>query len=1051
MVLVVSICCLLVILPLIVDAQYSRLTIQNGEDVKTEHIEENVQITTLSNSILINLSFPAPVVTKGLHYDTVRMLNYPVYGAPGEPVLPFKTIKALIPQNKAVGDIVVTNFDKKTLEGKFDLEWGRTLRPISCDTAVIDSPKQRIYGSTNPFPDVLVSVISEQYLRGYKILPLTVYPVQYVPKVGEIFYFETMLITLSLEETIDFSPLLREMPQDRELIVKIVDNPNDVETSVNMMASPQPTSVNASDSYNYVIITSDALLSSFQPLVDWKILKGLNATIVSVEHIMNDSDYDCDGLYGDGCGSKFNDTAAHIRNFIKDAYSNWDTEYVLLGGDDEIIPARGVYAFVGSDVDRNIPCDLYYGALDGSWDNDNDTIFGEGVFEEGPENGTAGEEADFFAEVYVGRATVETAEETTNFVNKNLAYEQDPNATYLNKALMIGEKLDDETVGGNGKDLVTDIVPQYATTRLYDRDGTFSASEVASQLNGGTHIVNHDGHSNSQVVMGLGKSSVGGLTNDKYFMAYSLGCYAAAFDEMGGGADEAIAEHFIFNSTGAFAFIGNSRYGWYFPGMTIGPGETFDRSFFSVLNGGTRNLGKALQLSKENEFSTSVHRWTYFNLNLLGDPETEIVTDFTVPIAHFRTTTDLMNSPVFKGAVNLEGTAKKGTAAGATFNNFTIEYGEGKNPASWSSEELELTGNGQVEITKDFLASWNVSLLAPGIYTLRLRVFDLNGTIGEDKWIVRVAPMPAVCINLEVTEVKAGQSFTADFNITNIEDLHGLDIMISWNTTFMDYVNHTITIPVEQNPGGILHMPASITKNKLNQTAGTYWITAQSESSTSSFTGSGTVFRMTFETKANESTVLRILSSDLVDRYGQSVPHIIIHRLVEIAPGAHDVTIAAILSEKSTVGEGYTAKITVTVANLGTFTENFNVTVYANETAVNTVQVLLCGNSSREITIPCDTTGLPMGNYTLSACAAAVPEEANTSDNTFVGGYLFISVPGDVDGDRDVDIYDVVKITGIYGCIQGDADYNPDSDINSSGGIDIYDVVICTSHYGQEL
>ncbi len=79
-----------------------------------------------------------------------------------------------------------------------------------------------------------------------------------------------------------------------------------------------------------------------------------------------------------------------------------------MGGDDEIIPVRGVYAFVGDTVDRNIPCDMYYGALDGSWDNDNDTIFGEGVFSEGPENGTAGEEADFFAEVYVGRATVDT-------------------------------------------------------------------------------------------------------------------------------------------------------------------------------------------------------------------------------------------------------------------------------------------------------------------------------------------------------------------------------------------------------------------------------------------------------------------------------------------------------------------------------------------------------------------------------------------------------------------------------------------------------------------
>ena len=29
----------------------------------------------------------------------------------------------------------------------------------------------------------------------------------------------------------------------------------------------------------------------------------------------------------------FNDSAAHIREFIKDAYSNWEAQYIVLGGD----------------------------------------------------------------------------------------------------------------------------------------------------------------------------------------------------------------------------------------------------------------------------------------------------------------------------------------------------------------------------------------------------------------------------------------------------------------------------------------------------------------------------------------------------------------------------------------------------------------------------------------------------------------------------------------------------------------------------------------------
>jgi len=67
----------------------------------------------------------------------------------------------------------------------------------------------------------------------------------------------------------------------------------------------------------------------------------------------------------DGCAiPEFNDTAAHIRNFIKDAYQNWGIEYVLLGGDgdsadvggesgNDIIPCRGFYGFVDNPGTQN--------------------------------------------------------------------------------------------------------------------------------------------------------------------------------------------------------------------------------------------------------------------------------------------------------------------------------------------------------------------------------------------------------------------------------------------------------------------------------------------------------------------------------------------------------------------------------------------------------------------------------------------------------------------------------------------------------------------------
>jgi hypothetical protein len=53
-----------------------------------------------------------------------------------------------------------------------------------------------------------------------------------------------------------------------------------------------------------------------------------------------------------------------------------------------------------------------------------------------------------------------------------------------------------------------------------------------------------------------------------------------------------------------------------------------------------------------------------------------------------------------------------------------------------------------------------------------------------------------------------------------------------------------------------------------------------------------------------------------------------------------------------------------------------------------------------------------------------------------------------VDGDKDVDIYDIVKIASVYGVKIGEPRYIANCDINNDGKIDIYDAVIATSRYG---
>jgi len=61
---------------------------------------------------------------------------------------------------------------------------------------------------------------------------------------------------------------------------------------------------------------------------------------------------------------------------------------------------------------------------------------------------------------------------------------------------------------------------------------------------------------------------------------------------------------------------------------------------------------------------------------------------------------------------------------------------------------------------------------------------------------------------------------------------------------------------------------------------------------------------------------------------------------------------------------------------------------------------------------------------------------------------IIVTVPGDTDGDRDVNIYDIVRLAWAYGAKRGEPRFNPNCDIDGSDEINIYDAVIATSRYG---
>ncbi|TET63665.1 hypothetical protein E3J49_05810, partial [Candidatus Bathyarchaeota archaeon] len=611
-----------------------------------------IRITYYFPKPKIEEDYVVPFINDGYYHVSVMMDGLPQYMVAGSPVLPFKTVKILLPFGTCLEHFMVIGGKKSSLSGSYMVEHGQEPLPLSgvdlADTLTANLPNAMIYGSSEPFPDKLYSDVSVQSKMGYNLLLLNLYPVEYIPKAGGLSYYESISVEVEVSrENKRATSVSYGYSQRREIVRSIIDNPEIIETY------PVPTQT---PTHQYVIITNEMLNSTpgpynFQALRNEKISRNISATIVTVEWIY--ANYN--GTRPDGG----EDNQTKIRNFIVDAYSSWGAMYVLLGGDgdggdvggesgDIIIPHRGL-ASVEEEIDYDIPADMYYGCLDGSFDHDGDGIYGE------PNDGLGGGEVDLFAEVYVGRACVDSQTEVQNFIRKTLSY-QNTTSFNLRKAWMVGEYLGFGGVaewGGNYKDEIKEgsdahgyttvgfenscYSNRFDVSTLYDRDypsNNWPPTEIINLINNNVHLINHLGHAGVDYVMKMSNPDVDALTNDElYFIGYSQGCYCGSFDDRSTSPGsytsyDCISEHFTTEAHGAVAFISNSRYGWGTHGSTDGPSQHYDREFWdAILGENIFNIGIANQDSKEDNAGRVgdwVDRYCYYEINLFGDPELQI-------------------------------------------------------------------------------------------------------------------------------------------------------------------------------------------------------------------------------------------------------------------------------------------------------------------------------------------------------------------------------------------------------------------------------------------
>ena len=592
-------------------------------------VARNASALTLEREVRIDPARVSVSIAQGVASVEARGAATREYRA-GQPDLPWISERVDLPAGMKLTRVEVLAVETQPLADGVRVPPALSSRPGSApgersleDAAVFASPTFQ--------PEVLALPGVQGSLRGRNVAFLRISPSRWNPQTGALERVTSLKLRLTVEDgaapAVPRERIVREWEDElpsgvpSRALVSVSSQATAGKPKAEPFKPLQVPSVLGSP-VEYLIITNDALAPTFQQLADWKTQSGVPAAVRTLSFIRTQYPFGADD-------------AERIRLFIRDAYARWGTKWVLLGGDTDIIPERLAFNVSFYQIEH-IAADIYYSCLDGNWDADGNSEYGEGFQDEF----VPGDNADLLPEVYVGRATVSTPTEAQLFVNKTLLYEKTPAPSYTANWLLFAEVLFPQPYNGGPIDLdgaqlaedilpFTDLNPGVNVTRLYEnytgasyRPGALPESKatVIPQLNAGPGLALHVGHGyrNSMSVgdVSLVNADASGLTNgNKIFNLYAIDCTSSAIDF------PCIGEAFLKNPNGgAVTVIGSTRFD--FPTA----GRAYQQEYFRLFFEDSVSAIGELQARQKLPFVAfayydGVNRWTQMTLLELGDPE----------------------------------------------------------------------------------------------------------------------------------------------------------------------------------------------------------------------------------------------------------------------------------------------------------------------------------------------------------------------------------------------------------------------------------------------
>lgn len=580
----------------------------------------------------------------------------------GAPAIPAKFANVLLPAGAQNVKVAASGDWTLLAEGMTPYP-AQPRRPKSKPRPAFAPPNAR-YASAEPWPAEIATYQGDHDMQGYRFVSVRVNPLVYVGAEQKLYLREHVAVTVSYDAPAAAKAIL---PKQTALFGPLVDslvvNPEAAAAFAPAMKTVAPKAA-----LDYLIITSPALSNAFQRIADYRASAAGGGYTTRV-------------LTTNGIATAYSgaDIQAKIRACISNSVATLGTTMVLLGGDDTIVPDRNCYAHVPDDYEPSteyeMPTDLYYSGLSGSWNSDGDARYGETT-----------DGVDMAWDVVVARLPMRTAAHVTNYLNKVMAYESGVPVT--NKIILGGPEAwntytlnnrPSDDVTGDGHAGFRSTSPAHSSVsdseawlrRLY-RDGIrsnwpaqvglmcdtitswdgstcgdhlqSSANTIAAFNRNWTHLM-FSGHGEPQA-WGLesgefNQSNASGLTGLTAFV-YTDACMTGHFDKdsntidgYGYTVEPCLGEGFLRNNRllgGALAYMGCARYGWGEPDdppadntADGGPSTVYAYKFYRRMYETTnRTLGVAFAMHKADMIGLSgtddCERWIQFGMNLLGDP-----------------------------------------------------------------------------------------------------------------------------------------------------------------------------------------------------------------------------------------------------------------------------------------------------------------------------------------------------------------------------------------------------------------------------------------------